>query len=329
MHRYYVFNGDADGLCALQQLRLTAPASERDQPFTLVTGVKRDIALLDRVNAGPGDACTVLDISLDVNRAGLERLLAAGASVRYFDHHFSGDIPANPKLDAHIDLAANVCTSLIVDRYLEGRCRPWAVVGAFGDSLVEEGKALAQAAGIPAAATERLAALGVAINYNAYGETIEDLHVPPAALAAEMLKYPDPLEFAQKSKTYRALAEGYRDDLGRARALDPFRKAEGAIVFLLPDAPWARRVTGTLANDLAKIYVQSALAIVSHKTDGGFLVSLRVPRDAAVSAEAFCRQFPTGGGRKTAAGINHLPAEAFEGFVAAFETQFGQPPAPA
>jgi len=329
MHRYYVFNGDADGLCALQQLRLTAPASERDQPFTLVTGVKRDIALLDRVNAGPGDACTVLDISLDVNRAGLERLLAAGASVRYFDHHFSGDIPANPKLDAHIDLAANVCTSLIVDRYLEGRCRPWAVVGAFGDSLVEEGKALAQAAGIPAAATERLAALGVAINYNAYGETIEDLHVPPAALAAEMLKYPDPLEFAQKSKTYRALAEGYRDDLGRARALDPFRKAEGAIVFLLPDAPWARRVTGTLANDLAKIYVQSALAIVSHKTDGGFLVSLRVPRDSAVSAEAFCRQFPTGGGRKTAAGINHLPAEAFEGFVAAFETQFGQPPAPA
>ena len=329
MHRYYVFNGDADGLCALQQLRLTAPASERDQPFTLVTGVKRDIALLDRVNAGPGDACTVLDISLDVNRAGLERLLAAGASVRYFDHHFAGDIPANPKLDAHIDLAANVCTSLIVDRYLEGRCRPWAVVGAFGDSLVEEGKALVQAAGIPAAATERLAALGVAINYNAYGETIEDLHVPPAALAAEMLKYPDPLEFAQKSKTYRALAEGYRDDLGRARALDPFRKAEGAIVFLLPDAPWARRVTGTLANDLAKIYVQSALAIVSHKTDGGFLVSLRVPRDSAVSAEAFCRQFPTGGGRKTAAGINHLPAEAFEGFVAAFETQFGQPPAPA
>jgi hypothetical protein len=328
MHRYYVFNGDADGLCALQQLRLAASDAERGDPFTLVTGVKRDIALLDRVTAGPGDACTVLDVSLDVNRAGLERVLAAGASVRYFDHHFAGDIPANPRLDAHIDQAPNVCTSILVDRYLEGRCRAWAAVGAFGDSLVEEGKALAQAAGIPAAATERLAALGVAINYNAYGETIEDLHVPPAALAAEMLKYPDPLELAHKSKTYRELAEGYRDDLGRARALDPFRKAEGAIVFLLPDAAWARRVSGTLANDLSKIYVQSALAIVSHKTDGGFLVSLRVPRDAAVSAEAFCRQFPTGGGRKTAAGINHLPADAFEGFVSAFETQFGHPAAP-
>jgi len=327
MHRYYVFNGDADGLCALQQLRLSAPEAERGQPFTLVTGVKRDIALLDRVSAGPGDTCTVLDISLDVNRAGLERVLAAGASVRYFDHHFAGEIPTSPKLDAHIDQAANVCTSLIVDRYLEGRCRAWAVVGAFGDSLVEEGKALAQAAGIPAAATERLAALGVAINYNAYGETIEDLHVPPADLAAEMLKYTDPLELAQKSKTYRALAEGYRDDLARARALDPFRKAEGAIVFLMPDTAWARRVSGPLANDLAKIYVQSALAIVSPKTDGGFLVSLRVPRDAPVSAEAFCRQFPTGGGRKTAAGINHLPSDAFEGFVAAFETQFGRPTA--
>ncbi|HEY8923134.1 MAG TPA: DHH family phosphoesterase [Polyangia bacterium] len=327
MHRYYVFNGDADGLCALQQLRLAAPEAERGQPSTLVTGVKRDIALLDRVTAAPGDACTVLDISLDVNRAGLERVLAAGASVRYFDHHFAGDIPANPNLDAHIDLAPNVCTSILVDRYLEGRCRAWAVVGAFGDSLVEEGKALAQAAGISAAATERLAALGVAINYNAYGETIEDLHVSPTDLAAEMLKYTDPLELAQKSKTYRALAEGYKDDLGRARALDPFRKAEGAIVFLLPDAAWARRVSGTLANDLSKIYVQSALAIVSHKTGGGFLVSLRVPRDSAVSAEAFCRQYPTGGGRKTAAGINHLPADAFEAFVSAFETQFGRPAA--
>ena len=91
------------------------------------------------------------------------------------------------------------------------------MVGAFGNSLVEEGKA--QAAGIPAAATERLAALGVAINYHAYGDTIDDLHVPPAELAAEMLKYAGALELAQKSKTYRALAEGYRDDLGRGRSI--------------------------------------------------------------------------------------------------------------
>src|SRR5919205_135109 len=130
MHNY-VFNGDADGLCALQQLRLAAPRAAAGQE-TLVTGVKRDIALLDRVRSVAGDVCTVLDVSLDVNRAGLIALLQMGVSVRYFDHHLAGEIPAHPGLDAHIDLSPNVCTSLIVDRTLEGRFRRWAIVGAYG-----------------------------------------------------------------------------------------------------------------------------------------------------------------------------------------------------
>lgn len=39
---YDVFNGDADGICALHQLRLARPRPEAQ----LVTGVKRDIRLL-------------------------------------------------------------------------------------------------------------------------------------------------------------------------------------------------------------------------------------------------------------------------------------------
>ena len=50
------FNGDADGLCALQQLRL---AGELDPQVRLVSGVKRDIELLRRVQAGPGERVTV------------------------------------------------------------------------------------------------------------------------------------------------------------------------------------------------------------------------------------------------------------------------------
>ena len=57
MRNVDVFNGDADGLCALHQLRLADP-----QPSELVTGVKRDIKLLDRVQAIAGDRVTVLDI---------------------------------------------------------------------------------------------------------------------------------------------------------------------------------------------------------------------------------------------------------------------------
>mgnify|MGYP007000196212 len=41
-----VFNGDADGICALLQLRLAQPKNSQ-----LVTGIKRDIELLDRVEA--------------------------------------------------------------------------------------------------------------------------------------------------------------------------------------------------------------------------------------------------------------------------------------
>src|SRR6187401_309333 len=124
MHNY-VFNGDADGLCALQQLRLAAPRAGVNKK-ALITKMKRDIALLDRVRSVASDTCTVLDISLDVNRAGLVALLAGGVSVRYFDHHFAGDIPAHPALEAHIDLSPNICTSLIVDRTLGGRFRRWA-----------------------------------------------------------------------------------------------------------------------------------------------------------------------------------------------------------
>src|SRR5580765_7386320 len=178
MSHNYVFNGDADGLCALQQLRLAGRRVAGQD--TLITGVKRDIALLERVVPAAGEGCTVLDVSLDVNRAALERLLAAGLSVRYFDHHFAGDIPAHAGLETHIDLSPTVCTSLLVDRHLDGAFRSWAIVGAFGDSLTAEARALCEGAGIPADAAARLQELGVAINYNAYGEAIADLHVPPA-----------------------------------------------------------------------------------------------------------------------------------------------------
>jgi len=319
----YAFNGDADGLCALQQLRLAAAAAGTAVGGeTLITGVKRDIALLERVQGGPGVEVTVLDVSLDVNRAGLLVLLESGAAVRYFDHHFAGEIPQSPRLEAHIDPDAKVCTSIIVDRHLGGRFRRWAVVGAFGDSLVEQARMLSQEVGLSPEATDRLAKLGVAINYNDYGESIADLHVSPSDLAAEMLKYPDPLEFEANSATYRRLANGFRQDMELARRLEPSRSVPGAIVYELPDAAWARRSSGTLANDLAKAHAGHALAIVSHKTGGGYLVSLRVPGDAKVSAESFCRRYPTGGGRRTAAGINHLPAEELEAFKTAFADQF-------
>ena len=46
MPHFDIFNGDADGICALQQMRLNNP-----QESTLVTGVKRDTLLLKNVTS--------------------------------------------------------------------------------------------------------------------------------------------------------------------------------------------------------------------------------------------------------------------------------------
>jgi hypothetical protein len=314
--RHYVFNGDADGLCALQQLRL-GPASEG----TLLTGVKRDIALLERVQAVSGDECTVLDISLDVNRAPLLALLEVGVRVQYFDHHFAGVVPEHAGLEPHIDLAPDVCTSLLVDRWLDGRARKWALVGAFGDSLLDGARQLAEQSGLDGEQTRTLEQLGVRLNYNAYGESLSDLHVVPTALADEMLSFADPLEFARSSALYAKIMAGYEADMAAARQLEPQRQSPGAVLFLMPDAAWARRVIGTLANDLARAHAGCAVAIVSPQQSGD-VVSVRVPRDAATSADVFCRGFPTGGGRRTAGGINHLPRAELERFISAFEATY-------
>ena len=73
-----VFNGDADGICSLLQMRLAEPRNSK-----LVTGVKRDIELLDRVEAKDDDKITVLDVSLDKNRDHLKRILDVGACLLY------------------------------------------------------------------------------------------------------------------------------------------------------------------------------------------------------------------------------------------------------
>ncbi len=320
MTLFYAFNGDADGLCALQQLRLEDPRNA-----TLVTGVKRDTKLLRRVVAAAGDEMTVLDISLDQNRDDLKRLLDAGASVRYFDHHYAGELPRHPKFEPHIEEAPDVCTSTLVDRHLAGRHRSWAIAAAFGDNLTELGTAMANAAGIPPPTTAILEQLGIGLNYNAYGGSISDLCFDPADLAQQMLPFADPIEFTRQSPAYARLVARYAEDMQKARALKPARQVPGATVVVLPDEAWAKRAIGVLANDLTRAQPDCAIAILAPKGHGGYTVSVRVPAHSRVTADEFCRAFETGGGRKLAAGINHLPAAGVDHLVASFEERFRTP----
>ncbi len=315
MTRYYAFNGDADGLCALQQLRLA-----ETQRGTLVTGVKRDITLLRRIQGQSGDTVTVLDVSLDQNREDLLRLLESRVSVRYFDHHYAGALPRHPLLETHIDEAADVCTSILVDRQLGGRYRAWAVVAAFGDNLAEPARAMALEAGLNARATTMLEKLGICLNYNAYGESIDDLHCNPAELAELMMPFRDPASFIEQTETCATLHAGYEEDMAKARRAAT-RHGCGSGIVVLPNEPWARRAVGVLINELAQSRPDTALAVLSPKVSGGFTVSVRVPAGSAVSAAEFCGGFETGGGRKSAGGINYLPEADLDRFAARFEAR--------
>jgi hypothetical protein len=214
MRFYDIFNGDADGLCALHQLRLAEPRTT-----TLVTGVKRDIALLAQVSPEAGDDLTVLDVSLDTNRAALLGALRIGARVRYFDHHFAGEIPHHHLLEAHIDPSPTMCTSLIVDRHLGGRYRAWAIVAAFGDNLRTQANEAAAALGLGHADIETLRELGECLNYNAYGRNLADLHFHPAQLYLHMRPYADPLAFCSQAAELDILRRASADDLHQALAL--------------------------------------------------------------------------------------------------------------
>ncbi|WP_042260595.1 hypothetical protein [Paraburkholderia heleia] len=319
MAHFDVFNGDADGICALHQLRLARP-----REATLITGAKRDIALVERVSAQPGDSLTVLDISFDVNRKALTALLAKDVAIEYFDHHHAGDLPVNRNLVAHIDTTAQVCTSVLVDRHLAGRHRPWAIAAAWGDNLPSTAQALAQQAGLDTVQAGQLRELGESINYNAYGDCVEDLMIAPLDLYAAMKPYADPFDFIASEPIVGQLARCRHGDLELAQAIAPLVALQYGSVCVLPDEPWARRVRGVFANVLANEEPSCAHAVLSVNADGNYAVSVRAPLTEPRGADELCRAFPGGNGRVGAAGIDCLESNRLDAFVTAFARVFGR-----
>ena len=308
------FNGDADGLCALVQLRLADP-----KPSTLITGVKRDIQLLERVEAGEGDVVTVLDVSLKKNAKDVERLLANGAKIFYCDHHQAVDIAPSSRFESVINLAPDVCTSLLINGHLKGQFAAWAVVGAFGDNLDQSAMAVAKTLNLSEQDIQTLSRLGLLLNYNGYGETLDDLYFAPDSLFNELVKFESPMDFVNNANAiYQTLDKGYDEDFAKANEAKLLFDEPHAKVLLLPNAPWARRVSGVFGNALAKANPEKAHAVITEKSQGGYLVSVRAPLNNKQGADEVCSQFPTGGGRAAAAGINDLPKDSIQAFIDAF-----------
>lgn len=312
---YDVFNGDADGIIALVQLRRAEPRPDAE----LITGRKRDINLLDRVEPASGDRITVLDISMRSNMKDLNRILETGADVFYCDHHNAGDIPDHPNLEPIIDTSPETCTAVLIDNYLKGEYRAWAIAAAFGDNFPSVARELSVGLSLP---LEQLERLGILVNYNGYGASVSDLHFHPADLYRHLVGYDTPMAFLSDGREiYQQLDEGYEADMAGAKAAKVLDKTDAGIALVLPGTPSSRRVSGVYGNAFAQEYPDRAHAILTEQ-DGGYLVSVRAPLSRRSGADDLVLQFETGGGRAAAAGINHLPYADATRFVEAFRAAF-------
>jgi len=295
----------------LLQLRFAEPREAQ-----LVTGVKREIDLLNRVYPAADDRITVLDISLDKNREGLNRALDVGAQVFYVDHHFAGAVPASASLKSLINEAPDVCTSVLIDHYLRGAYREWAVVGTFGDNLKHTANGLIKNLHFSAEQATLLENLGIYINYNGYGANLEELHFAPDQLYRLLSQYRSPFDFvADNSADFQKLEQGYHQDIEAVQSTVALVASDEIAAFVLPNEPWARRVSGVFSNQLANDNPERGHAVLTVKPNGNYLVSVRAPLNNKKGAAALCMQFPTGGGREAAAGINDLPADMLAKFL--------------
>ena len=312
----FLFNGDADGIISQHIAGLSGL-----RPDARVTGLKREIALLQRVSGDDGQDLYVFDISLDTNREALERLLENPTiRVFWYDHHEAGLIPTRPNLKTRIQNTRGTCTALLVHAAFPGADPRWAAMAAFGDNLPQAALALLAPLHLGPDEIETLREAGELINYNAHGETPADVLFQPLEVAGRMSAFRDPADFLRESGLIEPLRRQIREDEEKLAGLRPERAQEGAQLFKLPPEAWARRLGSTFASRLALQEPGRAVALMHLLHDGSFQVSIRAPRGRkdAANASDLALEFPTGGGRALAAGINHLPADQAEAFARRF-----------
>jgi hypothetical protein len=316
MH-YDVFNGDADGICALIQLRLSNPKNSK-----LITSIKRDISLLKKISPVEGDSVTVLDISMKKNYQEVVSFLELGVGVFYADHHQSGNLLIHENFRSHINESSNICTSLIINKYLSGKYQEWAVVGAYGDGMDKAARIIADKAGLSKNNRAQLKLLGECINYNSYGENEADLLYHPSLLYKILKRSCNPFNFIiNEQSLYKNILDNYRSDLSKAKSTMPIMENDMISIIILPNELWSRRVIGVYSNLLMHCDKNRAHALMILINNESYLVGVRAPYNNKVGADILCSMFG-GGGRKGAAGINNLPKQDKNNFIKEFKKKF-------
>lgn len=272
--RWFAYNGDADGICSMVQWGLIHGIDGHR-----ITGVKRDIELLKRLNPREGDEIIVMDISLARNHEEAKEFANLGFDITWFDHHLAGEKIEG--INANIDTSSNVCTAKLVEKFL-GKSSDWAEVALHGDGLSLH------------STKPELKELGELLNYNGYGADLGDLHFHPDELMQLCLEAKNPQTFLQ-SPAFRALKEGFESDISKANQIE---KRDG--YFLLPNESWARRVVGVMAHR------------INEESEGPHVIAIDKGNTLQISLRGrngigeLCAKFG-GGGRATAGGIDNLP----------------------
>lgn len=319
-----VFNGDADGIFSLLQLRKVKPVAANEQ--RLITGVKRDNALIQQISneQAAGAIVHALDISFDKNTDDLERILPYVESLFYCDHHQAKTLFEHANLSTLIDASPSVCTGLLMSMHLGHAQHPWAIAAAFGDSLDAVAFAECDKLGWHRSNAEQLRELGVLVNYNGYGASVGDLHFAPDALYRALYAYDSPFDVIEDTASpFAKLQAGYQADIEQAESAETLRNDERLKAVMLDDAAWARRISGTLGNNLAHRSPSKAIVIATPNADGQTLtISLRAPKSNLQGAGDICSAFPSGGGRAGAAGVNALPINDLGRFIDSVSTYY-------
>jgi len=317
MPNYDVFNGDTDGIFAWHQLRLSHP-----REAVLVTGVKRDVGLVSRVDAGEGDLVTIMDVSHAKNRKDVRRLLDSGAIVEYFDHHNAGEMIDHPNMTYHINTEPNVSTGLIVNSYVGGKNRLWSIATAFGDNHMDLAMNMAKSENLSDDQITVLKQIGLVVNYNSYGQTVEDLFYSPEEIA-EAVKAcgSDIFRFTEQSDIFSTLLENFSADMSSAVCQEPYSIGENTVIYTLPNEPWTHRIMGSFSNHLVSTNKELACAIAVLNSDGTYRISVRSSINNPHGAGDLCKKFG-GGGREKAGGVNNLDESELDNFKKEFDRTF-------
>lgn len=97
-------------------------------------------------------------------------------------------------LFTHIDLDANMCTSLIVSNLIDKQFHLWVITAAYGDNLFAKADSEADKLNLSELQKSQLKAFGTYINYNGYGSEIADLHFAPEKIFELLLQYKTPFD---------------------------------------------------------------------------------------------------------------------------------------